>query len=387
MGVLTMQNAIKLTLLGIFVLLIVAACTPKSAPATAPTQAAPSPLSTPTSNLPPLTSQDLAWQKIIEAAKKEGKVNAYSFNWIGDTGIAISKAFKEKYGISLEVVTGRGAEFLERIKTEKRMGQIVADVTEGSSLHIHNMKLEGLLTSMVNEVPVFREKDVWYVDVTAIDPKEKANLVWRILEYAPYINTKLVKPEETPRVWKDLLDPKWKGKMSLTEPNISAGPYENIVVLMDNKVWDEDYIKALYRQNLRFPLALPDETLALARGDTQLIVRGTDASTGRFALEGAPIQAIDMKDGMVVSTASVAAIAGGPNPNATRLFLNWIFGPEGISVAGKLQGNKMVRKDVPDFRPKAVQANVTRPLVESIEQLDKATKMFREKWFDKVVGR
>ena len=368
-------------------LVILIGCAPKAVPVTAPTQAAPSSVSTPASNLSSATSQDIAWQKIIDAAKKEGKVNAYSFNWVGDIGIAVSKAFKEKYGITLEVVTGRGAEFVERIKTEKRMGQIVGDVTEGSSLHTHNMRLEGLLTSVVDDVPVFREKNVWYVDVTAIDPQYKANLVWRILEYAPYINTKLVKPEDVPQYWKDLLDPKWKGKMSLTEPNISAGPYENIVVLMENKVWDEEYVKALYRQNLRYPLGLPDETLALARGDTHLIVRGTDASTGRYALEGAPIQAIDMKDGMVVSTASIGIVANGPNPNATRVFINWIFGPEGISVAGKLLGNKMVRKDVPDFRPKAVQANITRPFVESIEQLDKATKLYREKWFDKTVGR
>lgn len=370
------------------ILSIVAACTPQvtQPPATkAPTT--PSQVTVPTSNLSSTTSQDIAWQKIIDAAKKEGKVNAYSFNWVGDIGIAVSRAFKEKYGITLEVVTGRGAEFVERIKTEKRMGQIVGDVTEGSSLHTHNMRLEGLLTSVVDDVPVFREKNVWYVDVTAIDPQYKANLVWRILEYAPYINTRLVKKEDIPNVWKDLLDSKWKGKMSLTEPNISAGPYENIVVLMENKVWDEEYVKALYRQNLRYPLGLPDETLALARGDTQLIVRGTDASTGRYALEGAPIQAIDMKDGMVVSTASIGVVANGPNPNATRVFMNWIFGPEGISVAGKLLGNKMVRKDVPDFRPKAVQANITRPFVESIEQLDKATKMFRDKWFDKTVGR
>ncbi len=370
------------------ILSIVAACTPQVAPppaTKAPTT--PSQATVPSTNLPSPTSQDIAWQKIIDAAKKEGKVNAYSFNWVGDIGIAVSKAFKEKYGITLEVVTGRGAEFVERIKTEKRMGQIVGDVTEGSSLHTHNMRLEGLLTSVVDDVPVFWEKNVWYVDVTAIDPQYKANLVWRILEYAPYINTKLVKPEDVPQYWKDLLDPKWKGKMSLTEPNISAGPYENIVVLMENKVWDEEYVKALYRQNLRYPLGLPDETLALARGDTQLIVRGTDASTGRYALEGAPIQAIDMKDGMVVSTASIGVVANGPNPNATRVFMNWIFGPEGISVAGKLLGNKMVRKDVPDFRPKAVQANITRPFVESIEQLDKATKLYREKWFDKTVGR
>ncbi|MEK7875956.1 MAG: hypothetical protein AAB325_07200, partial [Pseudomonadota bacterium] len=68
----------------------------------------------------------------MEAAKKEGKVNAYSFTWVGDIGLAVAKAFKEKYGITLGIMTGRGAEFAERIKTERRLGQQVADMTEGS---------------------------------------------------------------------------------------------------------------------------------------------------------------------------------------------------------------------------------------------------------------
>lgn len=324
--------------------------------------------------------------KVVEGAKKEGKVNAYSFSWVGDIGLALSRAFKERYGISLNIITGRGAEFTERIKTEKRMGQQVADMTQGSVLLINNMKVDGLLASVAKELPILQEKNVWWVDPTDLEPRDKAVLVWSVVDFTPYINTKLVKSGEAPRSWKELLEPKWKGKMSLTEPNI-AGVYQYIVVLMDNKVWDEDYIRALYRQDLHFYNALPDEFLALARGDNHLAIRGSDSDAGRVALEGAPIQAIDMREGVMLSSGAVAAIAGGPNPNATRLFLNWILSPEGQTIAGKAQGRKMVRRDVPDFRPKAVQAPITNPLVERAEHLEKATQLLREKWFDKLVGR
>lgn len=47
----------------------------------------------------------------------------------------------------------------------------------------------------------------------------------------------------------------------------------------------------------------------------------------------------------------------------------------------------MVRKDIPDFRPEALQTQITKPLVITVKQLDKSTEMFREKWFDKLVGR
>jgi len=374
----------------IFLITFLSACAPKTTPAPSPSVAKPAtstPAAPPISNISTLTSQDAAWDKVIAAAKKEGKLTIYSFTWIGDAGITISGAFKQKYGISIEIVTGRGAEFVERLKTEKRIGQRVADLAEGSSLHVGNMKIEGLLTSVADELPSLKEKGVWLVDPTALDRQEKKNLVLRLLAYSPFINTNLIKSPETPRTWKDLLDPKWKGKMTLTEPNVSAGPYETIVVLMENKIWDEDYIRALYKQGLRFPASTPDEFTLLARGESSIAIRGTDASASRFVTEGAPIQAIAMKEGEVVSTGSIGAIAGSPSPNAAKALLNWLYSKEGLTVAGKALGNKMVRNDVPDTRPKGIQTDSDKPLVVSLDNLDTATQLFRQKWFDKVVGR
>ena len=364
-----------------------AACAPQATPAPSIPQSSPAPVSVFNTNLPPPIAEDAAWVKVVAAAKKEGKVNAYSYSWLGDIGLAISKAFKEKYGISVEITTGRGAEFAERFKTEKRMGQQVADITEGGTVSINTMKPEGVLTSVTDDLPALKEKGIWLVDPTAMDTQDKANLAWRLIVYTPYINTKLVKTEEVPQSWRDLLLPRWKGKMSFGEPNVGATTYSVIVVLMDHKVWDEDYIRALYRQELHFVVSPPDELLMLARGENNVVAVVADSVASRFAQEGAPIRAIDMKDGVVLSTASVAAIAKGPNPNAARVFLNWIFSREGQTIAGELMGSKMVRKDVPDIRPQAVQTPMNKPLVLTVEHMEKATQLFREKWFNKVVGR
>lgn len=365
-----------------------AACQPTAGPS--PTAGPPQPTppkAAPTSTLPPLTSQDAAWDKIVEAAKKEGKVTAYSFNWVGDVGLIVEKAFENRYGINLEIITGRGAEFSERIKTERRLKQQVGDMTEGSTLLTNSMKLDGSLAVIADELPAMKEKGVWLVEPAALDPQSKAVLVWRLIVFSPYINTKLVKPEDFPKSWKDFLDPKWSGKMSFTDPNIGPGTNQYMVVFMENKVWDEDYIKALYRQKLLLPTSVPDEFRMLAAGERQLMVRGSDSDVGKLAVEGAPVQAIDVKEGVVLSTGAMAAIAGGPNPNATKVLLNWLLTQEGQTVTGKAQGMKMLRKDVPDFRPKAAQVEFSRPLVETIDNLEKATNLFRQKWFDKLVGR
>jgi len=121
---------------------LLTACAPQSAPASAPTQA---PTLAPAQTVPvakTLTKEEASWNTVVEAAKKEGYLSVYSYNMVGDVGVAVSRAFKAKYGITADIITGRGAEFVERVKTEKRMGRLVADVNDGSSVHSEIMKNE-----------------------------------------------------------------------------------------------------------------------------------------------------------------------------------------------------------------------------------------------------
>lgn len=115
---------------------------------------------------------------------------------------------------------------MERLKTEKRTGERMGDVVLNTTVYPLMMKKEGLLASTGGELPALREKGLWWVDPVAIDPKDKAVLVSTLVVFTPYINTKLVKPDEVPESWRDLLGPQWKGKMSFTDPNLTAGVYE-----------------------------------------------------------------------------------------------------------------------------------------------------------------
>lgn len=387
-----MKKSLTTTIFGIILVLLIAltSCTPQTTPT--PSTATPrpgtpiAPTSAPSTGSA-VSAEDAAFAKIVDAAKKEGKVTAYSFNWVGDTGLAVQKAFETKYGIKLDIITGRGAEFQERIKTEKRVRQQVGDFTEGSTLLNNSMKIDGLLADVSADMPALKEKGVWFAEPTAIDPQAKTVLLWRLIVFSPYVNTKEVKPADVPKSWKDFLDPKWAGKMSFTDPNIGPGTNQYMVVLMENGIWTEAYIKDLYKQKLVFPGSVPDEFNLLARGDRVLMIRGSDSDVGKFAVEGAPIQAIDIKEGVVYSTGSMSAIAGGPNINATKVLMNWLLSKEGQIATGKAQSMQMLRTDVPDFRPKAAQVQFSKTFVESIDNVNKATQMFRDKWFDKLVGR
>ncbi len=383
-----MKRAISIAAaLGLILLTILAACAPSSAPTPAPAPTTPAQVTVPASNVPLPASQDPAWDKIVEAAKKEGKLTIYSYSFVGDIGIAMSRAFKDRYGISVDIVTGRGAEFLERVKTEKRIGGLVADMTEGSALHLKNMKNEGLTINVTGDLPVFREKDIWVADILGIDPKDKNVIAFNFTIYTPFVNSNLVKPGDEPKVWKDFLDPKWKGKIIATDPLTSGGLYQLFVPLMREKVIDDEFLKALKQQDLRFSSALPDEGGILARGERHISLRGVDSVYARFAAEGAPIRAIAINDGTVLSVLTTAAYAGAPHPNAAKVFINWFLSPEGQTVFGKNATVASVRKDVPNFLPIPARITPVRPILLTNEDNDQATQFFRDRYLEKLWGR
>lgn len=387
----------KTVVLSIVLLVLLAACAPKVAPASAPApaQATLSQSGTPTSNIlparqdqgEPSTSQDAAWTKVVEAAKKEGRLTIYSYNFVGDVGLAVSQAFRERYRIQVDIITGRGAAFIERLKTEKRMGSILADMTDNSPTNAKNMKEQGFTISVADELPSLREKDVWLADILATDPQDRHLISFNFSTYSSFVNTNLVKPGEEPTVWKDLLDPKWKGKMTVADPTTGAGLLNTFVPLMREKVVDEEFLKGLYKQDIRFALSAPDAAGIISRAERSLVITATSSEFGSFVSQGAPIRAVALSDGTVLTAIVVAAYGGAPHPNAAKVFINWLISQEGQAVYSKAASVTSARKDVPSSLPKAGQVTPKRPIIVTNVDSDTAAKLFQQQYLNKLWGR
>ncbi|MDO8634693.1 MAG: extracellular solute-binding protein, partial [Dehalococcoidia bacterium] len=299
----------------------------------------------------------------------------------------VKKTFESRYGITLDIITGRGAEFTERLKTERRLNQRTGDMTEGSAGHVTSMKLDGLAVSVAAELPVLREKDVWWLDPAYLDPTDRVNITLTQQVDSPTVNTNLVKPGDEPQSWQDLLDPKWKGQMSLRDPKLSSLIITFFVGLIEKKTWDENYMKALHKQDLKYLISTIDEARALSQGEFHMSALGSGNGMTRFAAQGAPIKMITMKEGELISGISMGFIANAPHPNASKVLLNWILSKEGQSVIGKGQSALPVRKDVPDFRPLTVRTKMINPIMITQANLDDGTKRYQDRWYDKLVGR
>lgn len=327
---------------------------------------------------PASTSEDANWAKVVAEAKKEGKVIVYAAGYTGEIGIQMAKAFEARYNVNLDIVTGRGAEFTERMKTERRLGQMVGDVIQSSSTFLMTMKSLGL-TDAVADLPSLRSKGDFHVD--PLLDKEGNILIHGFQLIGPMVNTKLVKAGEEPKRWQDVLDPKWKGKMIASDPTLSSGPYITFVPLVNAKAISPDILRQIGKQTPILTRGDQDTSERLSRGDYPMALQVAYTYMATYAKEGAPVKAIPMAEGITRSTLLLSPIKGAPHPNAARLFLDWILSSEGQTVLHKTRATPPLRKDVADFSPQGlILPPDTRFVLETEADVVEGADKYANKW-------
>ena len=142
--------------------------------------------------------------KIIEAAKKEGTVSYYTTMTLSQSKKVVDK-FQQKYPfIKPELFRGGGDEVLNRILNEARGGLNAWDVVSTRGDSVLTLREAKLITS-------YRSPESKFIDRDMVDDEG----YWTAYYVNPYVlgyNTKLVKKDEVPKTYEELLDPKWKGK-------------------------------------------------------------------------------------------------------------------------------------------------------------------------------
>lgn len=354
------------------------ACAPQGAPAPVPVVPPQAPAATPAPApaVPSISPEDAAWTKIVQAARKEERMTFYTFSFVGEIGLALSGAFEDQFGIKVDMVTGRGAEFIERLKTEQRTGKQTADLTEGSPSHLTNMKVSGL-TASVLDLPVLKEKEVWKAHPNYLDPDG------HVLSYTPtfmwgWINTRLVKPGDEPRSHMDLLDPRWQGKILVNDPRVSVGAYTTWLQFIQKGLLPKDYIERLGKNK---PLMVTGGGMGLdklVREESPVYMAFPAFQGTHMVAQGAPIRPFDTEEGVTAQTLAHAVIKNSPHPNAARLFANWLLEKRGQEVYARAILGDPIRKDVPQFYPAPLRLTPKKPVWSTVEDIDAGAKAMRE---------
>lgn len=299
-------------------------------------------------------SWEKEWNKAVEAAKKEGNVMVYSTP-SSDLLRVLADAFQKKYGIKVDWVNGRGRELTKRMKTEKSAGLHLFDVVfSGGTTTQTLMKPAGMLGKLdpILILPEVTDPNAWRGDALPfLDADHTAMAMVATLQRYVMYNTNMVKKDEFTS-YKDLLNPKWKGQITINDPR-NPGTGSAFFTMLSLDIYGIEETKEFMREFVKQePAVTRNRRLQgewLARGKYAVSVATNMQTAVDFLNAGSPIAFARIKEGGKVGPGAggLAVAAKPPHPNAAKVFINWIMSSEGQALFSKNYGSPGTRKDAP----------------------------------------
>jgi spermidine/putrescine-binding protein len=154
----------------------------------------------------PARADDAEWNKVVAAAKGEGKVVVYNSANGAAYYAAVAKSFETKYGIKVETLDLRASELSERIRTEQAAGRFLGDLEQHSIATIQRQMAESNVVQPLGDIPNAKTLRPPFVVTETYVPAF-------VQAYGFLVNTSMIPPADAPKAWADLLDPKWKGRI------------------------------------------------------------------------------------------------------------------------------------------------------------------------------
>lgn len=254
--------------------------------------------------------------QLVQAAKKEGKVVFYTSIEL-KVAEKLAQAFEAKYpGVKVDVERSGAERNFQRVNQEYTAGINNVDVIESSdAMNFLYFKSKGWLEPAV-------PTDVALWPKSEKDPDGEYAVVRATLSVMAY-NTKLVKPEQAPTSYADLLKPEWKGKIVKAHPAYSGTIMTETYVL--SKVLGWDYFKKLGQQDIMQVQSATVPPEKVAQGERAVMSDGVEYVAFRLEESGAPIKPIYPTEGSPLVEGNAALFKKAPHPNAARLFYHYIF--------------------------------------------------------------
>ena len=303
-------------------------------------------------------------ERLIAGAKREGVVNIYTSLTVDDMKV-FGGAFERKYGIKLQSWRSSSEDIVQRTLVEARGGRFEVDAIETSAAEMEQLHREQLLREV-------KSPHIADLNPAALLPHrewigDRLNLIT-----AAY-NTDLVKPEQVPKSYEDLLDRKWKGKLGIDG---------------EDSVWFGAVIAALgeERGTKIFRELVRGNGLSARRGHTlltNLVVAGEvplgltayQYKVAQLKKSGAPIDWVVIPPG-ISRFLGTGVLRRAPHPNAAILFLDFM-----LSDAQTL----LLARDFTPTNMKVKPLDLAFTLVDPAQMLDQGDKW--AKLFDEIIVR
>jgi iron(III) transport system substrate-binding protein len=296
------------------------------------------------------------WERTVKAAEQEGQVTVYKIAHDAEW-----HAFRKKFPkIQVNLVPGNAAQIQQRILAERRAGQFLADVVRlggGTSTSLYKAKAldpigPALILSEVKDVSKWLDGKHHYNDIDNQYVFVYAAFPLHLLGY----NQKLVDPKTLTSYW-DLLDPKWKDKITIKDPKEPGGG-SPLLFLYHSPQLGPEYLKRLFGvTGLTLVRNDRQQTDWLAAGKFPITLTSKATEVEEAKSQGLPVDVLDAhafkKDGVGLEAGgTMLALANrAPHPNAAKVLINWFLSREGQTAIQKTgandPGQNSLREDIP----------------------------------------
>ncbi len=270
-----------------------------------------------------------------EGARKEGEVVWYTSMSLTDFPKIVGAFEKAVPYVKVTVNRLSQSSIMPKVETEARAGRFAVDVVGSAPVEMWELKLQGYSAPYLSpELKAF--------PTGSYDPQG----FWSSTEVTPLVlafNTKLAPPDQAPRSYQELLQPKWKGKM-----NFGSDEYAWYSVMLDGmgKAKGLDFMRALARQELHIPGSSSVMRLQLMlAGESALAIAARGRRATEYKEKGAPID-YRLLDPYPAEPSGLALMRRSAHPYASILFIDWMLSEEGQTVLAQQIPRMTLRKGI-----------------------------------------
>src|SRR5947209_9469428 len=257
---------------------------------------------------------------LIAAAKKEGKLSFYSALEL-TTAERLARNFEAKYpGIAVRVERSGAERIFQRIAQEQGSGINAVDVANSTDpAHYLEWKKNDWLA------PYLPDDVAKHFPADQIDPDGMYATSCAWLDAIGY-NTNLVKREDAPKSYADLLDPRWQGKIVKAHPGYSGAIMTATFVLTRDLGWP--YLEKLAKQKVMEVQSAADQPKEILLGRRAIMADGNDYNLLLLKDQGKPVEVVYAAEGSPLIIVPSGVFRNAPNPNAARLFQSFFLSAE-----------------------------------------------------------
>ena len=269
--------------------------------------------------------------RLVEGARRERGIVWYSTTQI-DQARSLIDRFSKKYSfVEAQYYRANSERLLERILLESRAGKLQADVIALPLPEATILQQKGILarypSAESKAFPDFaRQPDGYWTS-------------WTVTPIACAYNTNLVRPNEVPRGYEELLNARWKNNMAMDLESTSW--FASVLRLLEKKLGSIDkamaYMDKLGQQGIQFRVGHTLLNNLLAAGEFALGPELRAHTIEKLKRAGAPVNWVALENTIFVQTHNLSVSALTSRPHAAALFVDFILSAEGMKAASEVQ--------------------------------------------------